>query len=473
MKKVLSEKERLEIARTMRGRILNVLPAASYQMDKFLQLVDVVVSDETPSACVEIGPQPRLHLNKDFVEEYCQRDECLLMLILHELYHIILGHTRLFPRTTEAHNIVFDAVINALLCHQFPDPQYTEFFQRVNDSKGFPARILRPPKGWPSHPALPPKKAPNQERAVMKLLYGSNPNLVTYQEIFELFKEQLKDRDETFVLLGDHGGEKKSGSKDQVAVNDDLFKDILRRTTENWPDKANQRFGKGKGGKLSDFMMPKPKSPRTEFLEALKRLLRKTGVLYPPPGSPYAWKRVSTMQDAMTFLPTLRDRHALSKEMLLGFAPLTYRTEINRIHPRWTPQNVAHVYLDVSGSMEDALPWLSAALDPLHRKGLCRLYAFSTVVDEVRKGRLLSGQIKNTLGTDINCVYRHLLDIPVRHSPSRVVVLTDGYTGVPESKLHNDLERRRVSLYIGIVGSHQDQQLKPFANAVEHLPKFN
>ena len=55
MKEVMTSEEREQVAKALRARILNVLPAASYQMDRFLKMVDVVVSDRTETACMEIG----------------------------------------------------------------------------------------------------------------------------------------------------------------------------------------------------------------------------------------------------------------------------------------------------------------------------------------------------------------------------------------------------------------------------------
>jgi len=474
MKKILTEKERDKIARIMRSRILNVLPAASYQMDKFLQLVDIVISDQTPSACVETGPQPRLHLNEGFISKYCQRDEHLLMLVLHELYHIILGHTRLFPRLTEAHNIAFDAIINALLCYQFPEPQYLEFFQNINNAKHFPSRLLRPPQGWPRNSKPPPRNSTQEEKTVMDLLYGKNPNTATYHEIFELLHQTLKSEDYSgFVLLGDHSGEGKSGEKDRNALNDDLFKEILRRAVEEWPDEAKSFRGRGPGEQFSNFLMPKPKSPRAKFLEALKRLLQKAGILHPTYGTAYAWKKMPTIQEYFTVIPNWRDRQIHSKEILLGQTPVLYKTEIPTIRPRWSPQNVAHVYLDVSGSMEDALPWLVGAINPLQRKGLCRIYAFSTIVDEIKPGRFLTGQVKNTYGTDINCVYEHLIKFSKQKTPQRVVVLTDGYTGIPKANLLKEWNDRKVELYVGLVGNQTSSFLQPYAKMMERMPNLN
>jgi hypothetical protein len=55
------------------------------------------------------------------------------------------------------------------------------------------------------------------------------------------------------------------------------------------------------------------------------------------------------------------------------------------------------------------------------------------VVSEISKGSLPKDRIPNTFGTNISCVYSHFLSSPPRQAPRRVVVLTDGLTGSPES----------------------------------------
>ena len=112
------------------------------------------------------------------------------MLVLHELYHIILGHTRLFPRVTQLHNIAFDAIINSMLCHQFKDPVYLEFFQKINSWKRFPARLLRPPEGWPEKAESLPKGASEEEALILNRLYGKKTETVTYHEVLELSEEK-------------------------------------------------------------------------------------------------------------------------------------------------------------------------------------------------------------------------------------------------------------------------------------------
>jgi hypothetical protein len=440
-------------------------------MDRFLNLVDVVVSTRSETACVEVGSQPRLHVNADFIERHCRRDEHLLMLILHELYHIILGHTRLFPRPTQAHNIAFDAYINAILCRQFREPIYLRFFQNLNSWKTFPARLLRPPPGWPDKPKPLPADASKQERKIMRLLYEHPQLMVTYQEILDLLAtETPTGNGGDCILLGDHGGQNGDGDEDAKAVADDLIRDVLRHTTSGWPSQSNPCTGRSQGEQIFDFMMPKPKAPRTRFLEALRRLLDKASVLRPNFDTPYAWKALSSGFESLSALPDWRDRHAYSRELLSGHPPLLYQTTINRRRPRWTPQDTAHVYVDVSGSMYGCLPWLAAALDPLHRKGKCRLYAFSTVVDEVKKGRLLRGEFNNTGGTDIDCVYEHIVRLPPARTPVRVLVLTDGMTGSPAPHLHQEWQQRKVRLYVGLVEPGFRNDLTPYAAHVEQFP---
>lgn len=496
--------------RHLRARILSVLPAATYQMDRFYQFADIDFSDRTATACVEVGPQPRLHLNPRFVRRHCARDERLLMLVLHELYHVILGHTRLFPRLTEAHNVAFDAVINSMLCRQFPDPQYLAFFTRLNPATRFPGRLLRPPEGWPG-PYTLAADASKKEALIIDLLYGEGANTVTYQDILDLFDGELpvptcgdagpsgaqpnaeprngqrirhrnvgagetrarfaKSNKGRYVLLGDHGGEHGSGEMDEAAVGSDLFKDVLRRITEDWPAGSVLK-SRGDGGRPFDFLIPKPRSPRAEFVAALRRLLDKTGVLRPEPNSPYAWKRMAGAIETATVVPDWRDRHAHSRAALLDSPPLLYRSEVSLVRPRWRPRHTAHVYLDVSGSMSDELPWLAGALAPLERRGLCRLYAFSTIVAEVRRGRLLKDRIQNTFGTNISCVYTHFLGFPPPRTPRRVVILTDGFTGEPAKRQAAEAARRKVRLCIGLVGTSSATDLERHAFTVQRLPSL-
>jgi hypothetical protein len=63
--------------------------------------MDIVESDEVPTAAVECQLQPRLLINPGFVEKHAETPEKLLVLVMHELHHVLLGHTTLFPAVTK------------------------------------------------------------------------------------------------------------------------------------------------------------------------------------------------------------------------------------------------------------------------------------------------------------------------------------------------------------------------------------
>ena len=467
-----SLEETKRASRELRNRILNVLPAATYQMDRFLSLVDITFSDSTATAAMECGPQPVMLVNRKFVETHCQRDEHLMMLVMHEIYHLILGHTRLFPRATLAHNIVFDAVINALLCQQFRDPLYTDFFTKINSAARFPGRLLRPPQGWPGKLEFHPKASEN-ERKVMQLLYGPFANTITYHEIMALLSTELpEEKCQGETLLGDHAGTDGEGANDPQAQEDDLVVGVLRETTKDWPRQANPSLGRSDGKNILNWLMPKTHPPRAIFLKALGELLRKAGVLPADPRTPYAWKRMPSTLFSQTALYDGHDRTVESRFELYGEMPVLFSTELASSRLRWTPRDITHIYMDVSGSMDSELPWLAGALEPLHRRGLCRLYAFSTVVAEIQRTNGFKHWIANTGGTDINCVYAHLLSFPKARTPAKVVVLTDGYTGSPHADLLAEIQARRVDVLVGLTGAYASEILKPYVRHLEHLPAF-
>jgi hypothetical protein len=170
-------------------RILDAFPSGSYALSGLLRLLDIVESEEIPTAAVECRIQPRLLINPEFVEKHADTPEKLLMLVMHELHHVLLGHTTLFPRTTQVQNFVFDAVINGILSKMFPRPEHTAMFTDIYSAERFPECLLGPPPGWPDSeeqiaPAL--QALPEHHRArvqeVHTALYSSGG--ASYDEVY-------------------------------------------------------------------------------------------------------------------------------------------------------------------------------------------------------------------------------------------------------------------------------------------------
>ena len=85
-------------SRELEERIISCLPAATFEMETLCRLTGIEADSEISTAAVECTQRPRLLVNPDFVRKRCRADEHLFLLVMHELYHIILAHTTLYPR---------------------------------------------------------------------------------------------------------------------------------------------------------------------------------------------------------------------------------------------------------------------------------------------------------------------------------------------------------------------------------------
>jgi len=190
-------------------RILDAFPSGSYGLLALLRLLDIVETAEVGTAAVECTSMPRLLINPQFVDVHAATPERLLMLVMHELHHVLLGHTRLFPRVTHADNVIFDAVINALLCRMFPKREHTSFFTDFYSDAHFPECLLRPPAGWkPSSPAPIPPALQGEDMADVQTVYRAlySETGANYQELYEALRRVLPPLD-GIRLLGSHGTE--------------------------------------------------------------------------------------------------------------------------------------------------------------------------------------------------------------------------------------------------------------------------
>ena len=451
----------------IRARIFNVLPAASYQFEKLFGLLDIEYSDRTATACVECIDTPRLLLNRKFVEEYCADDGDLFLLILHELHHVILGHTRLFPKLDYIDNIAFDAVINSMLCRTVGRSVGVRLFTATNSWEEFPARLLRPPPGWPGPIDAALAKLDRKEAKVIRLLYGEDPDdkydddVLTYHDIYSLLLKCIPQKTVAAVtLLGNHD--------EEGAAGDPLLTAVIRRIVEGWPPPPLRISGRDEGTAPEEFKLSREEQPGTAFNRAFTGLLRRCGIGAGRGPAVYRRELVSAEFVRESVLPNGRDRRVAALKSITGSTPLIYRTTdcVLRARPQRVP--VVHVYLDVSGSMFACLPYLTAACREPFRRGELRLFAFSTVVSEMRGSELMQVCVGNTQGTDINAVLRHAAAIPAKNRPKVMLIVTDGYVGPAGAELVAALSGVRIVAALTEPG--YDADLKPWISELNQLP---
>ena len=74
-------------------RLLQAFPSGSFCLPAMLELASIEETDAVPTAAVECCARPRLLLNPQWINEHAATTEKLVMLTLHELHHVVLGHT--------------------------------------------------------------------------------------------------------------------------------------------------------------------------------------------------------------------------------------------------------------------------------------------------------------------------------------------------------------------------------------------
>ena len=461
---LLAHRPRTAEAAVIRDRIFNVLPAASYQMEKLFGLLDIEFSDRTETACVECCTTPRLLLNRQFVEEHCREDGDLFLLILHELHHIILGHTRLFPRVTRLDNLVFDAVINSMLARTVGRTVGVGLFTRFYSYDSFPERLLRPPPGWPGSFKEALNGLSKREARAVQLLYGPEAGAITYYDIFELLRQSLDDGTgedglPNVVLLGSHVGDPGESP---------LLTQVVRRIVEGWPAPPFRISGRDEGKEGADYFLSQAEQPGAAFQRAFTQVLRRCGVNGGRGPAVYRPRLSIREQTIETVIPDARDRRVTALRAFFGHSPLVYRSELPVLRPRPLRVPVVHLYLDISGSMSDYLPHLTAVCRGPFRRGELAVFAFSTVVSEVKGADLAKVAIRNTGGTDINAVLGHFGRIPRNKRPRVILIATDGYVGPVRDDLRSALGHTRVVVALTHPGHADD--LKPWVHQMIQLP---
>ena len=445
---------------SLKDRLFDCLPAGRYALAGLLRLLDVVETEAVPTAAVECQAQPRLLINPSFVAQHAATPEKLMMLVLHEIHHVLLGHTRRLSGPTRTDNFVFDAVINALLCRMFPQPEYTAMFRDVYSAEVFPECLLRPPEGWdpragvgPAPPALTGKGMGPALQVYLNLYSRAGASYEDVRHVLRAFLQRREASLEGVTLLGDHDGdsglETASGSAFAQGV-----ADIVRQ----WPAPPEPLRGQSLENLLRDTRLRVQRPP------SARRLLRDLIARVAAGGTAMHVARRWTASPLTVETPVpVPDRRATTFRAL-GLTPLLYRGEVD-IQQRLPLQERVHVYVDVSGSMDSIKGPLYGAVLDCQELVHPRVHLFSTQVAEVTPGQMRAGVCRSTGGTDIQCVTRHM----ARHKVRRAVVLTDGYVGQAGPVGASVLKAARLG--VGYLGDFIDEgPLAPYANATVRLP---
>jgi hypothetical protein len=480
----LKAARRLGPADELVAGVLEMAAARSLALDALLSVSAVEWSAEVATACVECTDRPRILLNPLFVERHCTTHERLAMLVLHELSHISLGHTRLYPRPTPLHNVAFDAVINASLLTSLRGRDtdvglWSALLEDVYGAAESPFFMLRPPPGWPEQPRWQASAGcPEALREIHHRLYtagrrGGGLLSVTYTEIVAALAAAVGaggDRTDSLLgrLLGGHGGtdvERAAETAGRDAHAAEALDPVFRALG------LDEAPAAGPGGE--PYLRVLERRERERALEReLAGLLRRV----------FVEDRSGRPRWSAEVVPTVspdpgRDRRAATRRAaarILGAPePLLFRSEVTRLRAE---RRSGRVYLDVSGSMNGLLERLHAALVPLRRLLAPEIFVFSTTVVPVSRAAFAAGRLPSTGGTSVEPVLRHLCESSGtasgrgRTAGLRALVLTDGWFSEPAPRAVRALAGAGHEIQLGVLGPGPLHDRSPWVAGSTRLP---
>ena len=204
----------------------------------------------------------------------------------------------LYPRPTPAHNIAFDAIINAGLSRRFPGREYRGFFERLYPADEFPARLLRPPDGWPNHADFRGPGPKGTDQVLTQLYRRATDETAHWADVLALLRDAEA---EGLVLLGNHDAD----DTDYGSVADgDPTGQALRDMVGNWSVGPLTAERPGQGGTPGSWVVdrPDPRRVSKEFESVLRRACRphpdRAG--WPPTGR---WCRAGRQRSRRSWKP--------------------------------------------------------------------------------------------------------------------------------------------------------------------------
>jgi hypothetical protein len=339
---------------------------------------------------------------------------------------VLLRHTEERKPFTRARHLALDAVINAII-HREHGSAYSAMMSRYYAEGPGLSRLLRPMNERESahyeDGCRQRTKWPAWVNAWVGLYAGSllADDIEALAEEIGTAKSRGGPRDASgapgpFTLQpSDADFNRMLGNHDDLSVRlPDALADALERAMREMNGSGIWRSPKSRGVGANSYEAIA--SARNEPLERWQRrtlaVLREH--LLPDPRS-----RAQRDQPHAYRIPVLSpsDRRAFLRAQWSPFLP---EALWEGVAPK--REGSAHVYLDVSGSMNAEMPLVIALLARVSRWIRRPFWAFSDVVAPavIERGQL---KAQTTGGTSMKCVLEHV----ARTRPAAAIVLTDGY----------------------------------------------
>lgn len=353
-----------------------------------------------------------IYVSPKFWEKNLLTEEDAEQVVLHEVFHSILGDTARLTEDskhrTQLANIAADIRINHWI-HSF-DQYKDSFFAKFYGNKGL-EKLLRPGSQF---------KYGEKFNALYSNVWNSN-TCQDYDDIFDTLERMLPNVTTKIIFIGSHGATDEKGKplphmagELENALRDEIIAELEKYSV-----------GAGAGGnslsRLIELLKTKQKISR-KFLNrfAIDHNFNSLKSFFP-----VARKKMSPVP----INPTQRDMFKAA----LGRPPIMWRAKATKINHKTS--GVA-IYVDLSGSVEAHLPRIIKLIANLNKE-LTSVFGFSTNVVEHSLKDMQKGKIDTTGGTSFDCVAEHIL----ANNFTKFILITDA-CGKLNVKYHLDIDKQ-------------------------------
>jgi hypothetical protein len=410
----------------LRAILAELIDENPFAIRAVLRILGVEFTNAVPTLMVTCEERPRLLVNLDFVGQNCRTDAEVKALLCHEFLHVLLRHTEDRKPYSRARHLALDAVINAII-HREHGSAYSGMMSRYYaDSPGL-AKLLRPMNERESaHYEDGCRQCitwPTWVNAWVALYAGT-----LLADDIEALAEEIGSAkshagpDDASGALGPFTLHASDADLNRMLGNHDdpsgplpeALSDALNRAMREMNGSGIWRSPKvhGVGANVYSAIVSARNEPLERWQRRTLAVLRQH--LLPDPRS-----RAQRDQPHAYRIPVLspRDRRAFLRAQWSPFLPeaLWEGSAPKR-------EGSAHVYLDVSGSMNAEMPLVIALLARVSKWIRRPFWAFSDVVAPavIERSQL---KAQTTGGTSMRCVLEHV----ARTRPTAAIVVTDGY----------------------------------------------
>ena len=285
-----------------------------------------------------------------------------------------------------------------------------------------------------------------------------------YDEILNLIREDMRQRginpDGIPVLIGDHDNLDDEG---KAAVGE-----YIGEAIGDYGLLPHGMKGRGRGGYRNSYnsdVLDTSYEARRVFSSILKKAIG------PESGRFQRRTRTPIIDTSGTgVIPNPRDRMMHARKLLGTGETLWNQTHERKVRMQ-QPRRRAYVYFDVSGSMGRMIPHLLGLLTPYVVNDRAKLFQFSTIVEPLPLKALKKGLVTTTGGTTIVPVFDHL--IQQTQVVSRVLILTDGYTGSPTPEQLAELRSRGTKIHTVLPSEYYNKRaLEEVSTTMTVLPRL-